>query len=323
MRKRCMVALLAVVCLLGGCGGTMSNSAADHAAPMEEAAYSADVAADYEAGEIAEAPFDDAETDSASDDGGQASRGADAADIPKTDQKLIVTENLSVETTEFKSLLDTVNKKVSQLGGYIESSQISGKPEYEDQYADFRIRIPADKLGDFVTTVEEHATVTYDGKTTEDVTLQYVDTESHLNALRTEEEALVRLLEQAKKLSDVFDIQERLTQVRYEIESYASQLRVYDNKVDYSTVNLTVQEVARETAPAEKGFWSEAMAELSNTLYVLGRTLRSFGIWLIGSFPVLAIIAVVVILSAFFLRRRVRNVNQKKSDTSKETHDGE
>lgn len=62
--------------------------------------------------------------------------------------------------------------------------------------------------------------MTYDSKTTEDVTLEYVDTESHLKALKTEEETLLALLEKAEKLSDVFEIQEELTNVRYQIESY-------------------------------------------------------------------------------------------------------
>ena len=68
----------------------------------------------------------------------------------------------------------------------------------------------------------------------------YVDMQSHVKALRTEQNTLLELIEKADKLKDIIALQSQLTQVRYEIESYESQLRMYDNRVNYSTLNLTV-----------------------------------------------------------------------------------
>ena len=96
--------------------------------------------------------------------------------------------------------------------------------------------------------------MTYSSESTEDVTLAYTDMQSHVAALRTEQETLLSMLGQAQSMEDILAIQTQLTQVRYEIESYESQLRVYDNQVDYSTVYLDIREVARETSAEGNSF---------------------------------------------------------------------
>ena len=50
-------------------------------------------------------------------------------------------------------------------------------------------------------------------------------------------------MEQATNLSDVLQIQNRLTDVIYQIESYESRLRTYDNLIDFTTIDLTIREV--------------------------------------------------------------------------------
>ncbi len=302
MGKR--IALLGLICtmLLSGCGAASYDSA-------ETATKNATADVSYEYGE--EAAVDDSADAEAVED------GVEAKDPSATEKKLIVTEQINVETSEYQDFITTVTQKVDALGGYIESSEMSGSTQYQNQYADFTIRIPADKLADFITVVDQNGTVTYDSKTTEDVTLEYVDTESHLKALKTEEETLLALLEKAEKLSDVFEIQEELTNVRYQIESYESKIRVYDNQVDYSTVHLNVMEVERENTTAKKGFWSEAGAAFLDSLYNVGYGLRNFGIWLIGNIPVFFVLAVVIAVIVWIVKK-VKKVRKKKEIHTKE-----
>ena len=53
-------------------------------------------------------------------------------------------------------------------------------------------------------------------------------------------------MEQATNLSDVLQIQNRLTDVIYQIESYESRLRTYDNLIDFTTIDLTIREVEKD-----------------------------------------------------------------------------
>lgn len=289
-----MIATMAVC----GCGGASFDSAKSEAA-ME----SADVTTGY---------YGEAEAPAAEEAVAEEEVMEEySMDVEQMEQKLIITEHLNVETQEFDVFWANVNQKVETLDGYIEASEISGQVEYADRYGELTIRIPADKLNDFIIAVDEKGTVTYQSKTTENVTLEYVDTESYLNALKVEEDTLLSLLEKANKLSDVFDIQARLTEIRYQIEAYASKLRVMDNQVDYSTVYLSVREVMRETEVAPRGFWSEASAEFMDSLYSVGDGFRFTAIWFIGNLPVLVIYAVIIAILVL-LARKISKRSQKR-----------
>ena len=76
--------------------------------------------------------------------------------------------------------------------------------------------------------------------------------QSHKKALLAEQESLLSMMEQAESIEDIIAINEQLTDVRYQIESMESQLRTYDNQVDYSTVNLYIDEVERYHARSGK-----------------------------------------------------------------------
>lgn len=304
MKTGFMVLGLAGMLLFSGCGGASYDAAME-----ESAAESADMTSDY--GMVEEASAEDIAEEAGEDTLGE---GAGTAVSETVEQKLIYTENIDVETTEFDAFWTTINRKVESLGGYIEYSEISGQAERGDRYGNLTIRVPAEQLNQLVTEVDEKGTITYENKTTENVTLQYVDTESHLHALKVEEETLLSLLEKAEKLSDVFDIQARLTEVRYQIESCESRLRVMDNQVTYSTVNLSVREVARETVVAEKGFWSEAGTAFMDSLYSVKEAARSIALWFIGNLPVLVIYTVIILAVVLLLRRTGRKRKQKQQN---------
>jgi hypothetical protein len=109
--------------------------------------------------------------------------------------------------------------------------------------------------------VKEGATVTSYEESAVDVSLTYADLEGRLSALRAEQTALNGMLEKADSVSAAIEIQSRLSQVRGEIESIESQLRVLDSKISFSTLTLTVFEVEKETVPKkELSFFEEIAA---------------------------------------------------------------
>ena len=88
----------------------------------------------------------------------------------------------------------------------MESSEISGLSYYNmdgSRYAWLTLRIPADRLDEFVTVVSGLGNVTSQNESVQDVTLQYVDVESHIEALETEQTRLLELMEQAESMEAV------------------------------------------------------------------------------------------------------------------------
>lgn len=165
--------------------------------------------------------------------------------INLSEQKMIITWNLSLETEQYDKVITSIQKQVKALTGYIESEdECKGTSDLRQN--SLTIRIPADHLDDWMTATENFGTITSKSKTQQNVTLDYIDTESRVKSLRAEQTALMVMLEKASKLSDIIAIREQLQNINYQIDSYESQLRYMQNDVDYATINLSITEVNRE-----------------------------------------------------------------------------
>ena len=229
-------------------------------------------------------------------------------------RKLIRTVYLSLQTTEFDSLLSNLSEKTAELGGYIENSSVSGHSYYYNntRYASYTIRIPTAELNQFVEVVSEIGNVTQKNESVEDVTLQYVDVESRKKALETEQERLMELLSDAENMEDLLAIESKLSEVRYELENYGSQLRMLDNQIDYSTVNVDVDEVERITETGEKSFFAEIKDRFGDSLYQVGRGIRSFTIGFLGSLPIILVWVVIAAVVVIVVRAIMKKRKKKK-----------
>lgn len=227
-------------------------------------------------------------------------------------RKLIRNVNLNLETKDFDLLLSRMEEQVNQLGGYVENSDISGNSyNYTaNRFGTLIIRIPSEEVDAFLSQVTEIANVTNKSETIKDVTLDYVDTESHIKALKIEQDSLLALMEKAEALDDIIKIQSRLTDVRYELENYESQLRTYDNLIDYSTITLLIEEVERITK-IETSFWGEIKVKLIRNLRQIGDDIKAISIWLVSSLPYFIIWGILIGLSFVIIRKVVKKSRHK------------
>ena len=224
-------------------------------------------------------------------------------------RKLIRSVSLDMETLEFESFISALQQKVAATGGYIESSDISGNSyNYShNRYASFTCRIPSAKLDSFLADVGGMGNVTSSYEKQDDVTLNYVDTEARITSLQTEYDRLLELLAQAENVDTIISLEARLSDVRYQLESYKSQLRTYDNLVDYSTVTLSLSEVKRVTAPEEEGVRARIQSDFSDNLYSVGTGLVDFFVWFVANIPYFAVIAVIVLIIVLIIKACLKN----------------
>lgn len=314
----------AVILILSGCGAKYASTAEQTASAPAMSPEGSNAGYYEETGmafDTAEAPAEEYVTE----EGKSISSTMGLDSVAATSQKLIKTVSLSMETKEFDPLLENIRSKVEELGGYIESSEISGSSYYsvqENRYAWLTLRIPADKLDGFVTVVSELGNVTSKNESVEDITLQYVDVEGRKQALETEQARLLELLERAETMEDIIAIESRLSEVRYELQSYGSTLRTYDNQVNYSTVSIRISEVERVTPVIEKRtFLEEIQYRLSDNLYDIGQGIRNFVIWFISSLPYLIIWAAVIAVLVLVVRKIIRKkpfFGKRKKEQRKE-----
>ncbi len=310
-----MAITLLVASSLTACGST-SESYTEETSMEAAPAYEGDAAV-YD--EMAVAPQENAEVSKEA----TAVEGTTGGEVtsPGVGRKLIKNVDLSVETQEFDALISNVRTKIGALDGYIESMSI-GENGYsaEDttRYANVTARIPSKNLEQFVQNVEKISNLISKNESVQDVTLQYVDLESHKKMLLTEQDSLLRLLEKAETIEEIITIESRLSEVRYQIESMESQIRVYDNQIDYSTVYLYVTEVERLTPPEEKAVGDRIRIGFFENVYKVQDGLKEFGIWFVINIPYLVLFLIVllvllVIIGMIAKKERKRAEKRKKA----------
>ncbi len=176
----------------------------------------------------------------------------DVRDIQADSRMLVRRVYYTIETTDFEGVIDNIKTQVAELNGYYENSSISGTGNNRNfRNATLVVRIPSSNLDSIVSTLPSIATVISSSETTEDVTMNYVDTEARIESLRVEQETLNNLLANAEDLDTIIILQNELTSVRYQIESYESQLRTLGNQVQYATLTIVINEVIEETPVVE------------------------------------------------------------------------
>ena len=286
--------LLALLLATGmtGCGAASTGAAANDAAAPQEMAYEQ------------EALYDSVSTASGS------------TQETLTDQKLITRVNISAETEDLAALLESLNGQIGTLGAYIEYQDInngSAYSSYRYRSASLTIRIPAEKLEGFVEQVKGASNVVYYNQSQENVTLTYVATESRMKALQTEETRLLELMEQAQTMSDLLEIEERLTEVRSDLESITSQLRVLENQVTYATIELSINQVKVYTEVEEQTVWQRISSGFSKNLSDLGEGIVVFFIWAVTYSPQLILTAAAAVAVILLLRRRLKKRRAKRS----------
>ena len=290
--KKTLSLLLAVLLVfaLCACGSADSASSAPSAAydmVSTETAYPAE-APEEDYGGFAVAGGTQLETGS-----GAAPEGSP--------EKLIYSASATVETTEFDRTIEKLSALVEQYGGFVESSSINGSNYYtqsrgysSERYASYVIRVPSGKFSALMGSLSTLGNVPYSHTYTENITAQYYDTDARLSAYQTQEARLLEMMEAAETVEDLIAIEEKLTELRYQIESLQSTLKNWDRQVAYSTLDLEVQEVIEYTPESRMSYGQELALALTNGLRRTGEFFKDLLLAIVGALPVLVILAVVL-----------------------------
>lgn len=239
--------------------------------------------------------------------------------VADTSSKLIRTVNMSIETELFDDMDSAIKNRINEYGGYFESMSVTGTGKNENyRYGSYTIRIPAENLDAFIASIDGNGTIISQSESTVDVTLDYVDMEAHVESLRTEQEALQGMLAEATDLDTIIVLQNELSNVSYEIESYESQIRTMDNQVSYSTLYLTVSEVVTETPVVETRtmtFGEKLSESFVGSVNRIKEDVKSGIIGLAAALPHLIIFAFFVFIAFIIIKVSIRRYKKKHAVT--------
>lgn len=233
------------------------------------------------------------------------------------DRKLIRQLTIGMETTELDPFVQSLTTSLSEYDGYIASGSLQTRNTRRQAF--YTLRVPAEQLDNFLQSIQSIGTLCRKTEQVEDVTLEYVDVESRLTVLRTEQESLLQLLADADSLTSILEIRDRLTQINADIESYTAQLRTLDNQIAYATIELSVEEVERVSVVEEEGRFHKIGRQFVENLSDVWEGVCDFFVFFVSAIPYFLVLAIIALCTWLIIRgilRGCRKRRQKHSSVS-------
>ena len=334
MKKRSILAILLAMLLaltiLTGCGATSKSMAAADSAPAESYQYNttAESPAEEPASMETKADYDTAETEEAYDT--VATEAGGGAETPEPEDsvadytaKIIYTASVSIETTEFDKAVAALESQVRKIGGFVESSNVTGDTQYRDdgtttvvnRWAYYTVRIPCEQFESFLHETEGFGNVTATSRDAQNVTSAYTDFEARLSSLNTQEERLLDMLAKSEDVETLIALEQRLSDVRYEIESIERSLRNYDMQIKYSTVDLDLREVEiyTPTVSVTRTFGEKLSDSLADGWKSFTRSIQYLILDLASALPALILLAVIIVVAVVLVKKHRRKRRAKKA----------
>lgn len=312
MKKRLSLLLsgLCLLCLLAGCtaGSTDENTLAE--VPGANGIEGSDYA------DILQS--EDVSVDTAMQE--KAETGMSQPMYLPQGRKIILTAYLELESESYEDSYAKVVAAADKAGGYVSASNHMGGGM---RRCELTLRIPVNAYADFMSGIGDAAQLLSKEETSEDVTDAYIDIEARLKALKTQEASLLALMEKAETLEDILTLEERLSDVRYEIESYTVRKRAYDDQTQYSTVHLALQEVKKARGPEEPSFGSRVSDAFAACWKGVQEGVQEAVIGLIYLLPVLVVLLIIagaVTAAVFGARRKRKNKLQAPQAGNTDEH---
>ena len=304
MRKKIilmLVALLACTLLFASCA-----KEAEIGAPMEnDYAYGAAAADSPEANDygLQKSELGEAESEATAAPNNPAAAAG---------RKLIKNITADIETLDFDAYLRAVEAKAAALGGYVHSKQTGdegyrGSPPQPYRRASLVLRIPAQALDEFKQCLGTGGKVKSLNESVRDETMTYNDTAAHIEALQVERDAMLALMAKAKDLKDLLMLQERVTDIRRQLNALEGQRRLLDDQVALSTVTLTVVEVIKltpEPEPEPESYLARTWNGFKNSVRSVVQGVGSLLSGLIIALPYLVAIGIPAALAIILIKRR-------------------
>lgn len=238
----------------------------------------------------------------------------DTMDVSEMDQKLIRNVSLNIKTLSLDDSMKSIKDLVSEYKGYVSNSEYSDN-SYSYRYQTLTIRIPYNKVDEFLSKASDIGTITRSNDSSEDITLSYSDNEDRISSLRIEYDRLNELLGKADDLDTIIALENRLSNVRYELSSYESQKKLWDSLIIYSTIDITLEEESYITPVIEdESIGSRIKQGLSDTFNDIKTGVADLVVLFIVKLPYILIWGVIAIIFIAILNKIIKKSNCKKRE---------
>ena len=233
-------------------------------------------------------------------------------------RKLIRDGNADMETVAFENTVNGLYEMVKIIGGFVEAQSIQGGGlNYSTlRKAAITVRVPSAKFNEAMFGLAKLGTVVSQSTNSTDITDQYADTETRVRNLKIQETRILELIMKAVKLEEIVNLEGRLSELRYQIESMENSLKNFDRLLEYSRISLQISEVVKvsDAKPVPKTLGERISQAFDSAWTGFVEGSQDFAVWMVRNMFTLLIL---VILS-FILYLMVRGSRRKRKAAKEE-----
>lgn len=253
-----MYSLIFAIMMFSSCGNNKSADFSSSESPMEEG-ITADMSPPPPPSSYDDESMD-GESSIAENKLNESSGGSSAnLTVPvvekiKVPEKIRKIANLNITVDDYKKARVDIEKIVKSGNAYIGSENEQNTTYSITNYMVIRVlNKDFDVMANKLLTVASH--VNSKNITAEDVTAQFIDIQSRLKSKKEIEKRYLDILQKASKISDILEIEQKLGEIREQIEAKEGELKYLSDQVNYSTINLNFHQEFEYTPTDRPGFF--------------------------------------------------------------------
>ena len=314
------IIFISALLLLSGCSSkgyenqsydVMENSTLSYIPSINSNGISSDTK--YEAAEIYDS-INNFERDT-----GSTENNKSTTEISLSEEKLVYTARMNIETLDFDKEVEAIKELISQYSGIIQREDYNGYAGYLNYRADrsrkhvvIEARIPSENYTSLSSDIKSIGHLESFSYNVDNITTTYYNKQSYLESYKLQLEELKKLYQKAETISDLIEVEARISEVQSEIDSLTTDIQRMDLDVSYSTLTISVSEVdnytltqiERESEP----FFMRLLMDVKESVISFGYTLEDMATFLIYAMWYIAIIAIIVIA----IRKAIKTKQNKE-----------
>ena len=148
--------------------------------------------------------------------------------------------NLAITASAPEQTASAISALAYTVGGYVAYQSTFNSSAY------IVIRVPSADYQKVLSQVLALGAFVSESSNSNDVSVQYTDMNATLASLRTEQGALLKLLNQTTSINTTLAVESQLQQVDQQINYVESQILQTRTLIDYATIDVTVTETAQK-----------------------------------------------------------------------------
>lgn len=231
-------------------------------------------------------------------------------------RKIIQNISVNLIAKSEEEVFDLIQDEVSKINGYVANSSKIDNGKKARIYLE--VRIPSEKLTDFIKFIEGLGEVKNMTTSTEEITSDYYDVKARLQNAINQKDKLLEIMSRANTIDEILKVQKEIDLVQERIEQFQGQLKLWDSLVDFSTVRIEISQdpkssIASEGVKLNPFSFKEWLNYAKNGFIHVLNFIIIFFQW-IFLIIVSAAIPIIIIIIIFLIIRKIKKQKKIKQE---------